>query len=314
MKLRAFLIRFGILIVVGIIPLILLISILRPNCCDLYTIAQRTANEFDRLLTLREQQVFTVAAFPSIRAYASSKGEARAARAAVALNELHAWVASDKNVREAFIVDKNGVLSLTTLDAEGTDFRARRFVQDALLGQLAASPISRDRGEFSNYYAAPILNNSNEIAGALVVRVAAQELWSVLPRGANWYTILSDENGVRLDDTGDPARRLASFGGMDTVRATRIVQEQTYGAELQVRATNLNHAQQLLVQGALDQLRPTDFNADAIAAQRITSKPWTVLVIASQSTVPDRAAQLVIPLLAALLVALLGALLLERLP
>jgi len=311
---RSFWLRVLLLFIIALIPLVLFLALTAPNSSDLQQIAQRTANELDRLLTLREQQVFTVAAFPSIRAYASSKGAARAARAAVALNELQSWSASDKNVREAFIVDKNGAVSLTTLDAEGIDFSARRFVQDALAGQLAASPVARDRGEFSNYYAAPILDNSGDIAGALVARVAAQELWSVLPHGANWYAVLSDENGVRLDDSGDPSRRLASFGGMDAVRATRILNEQTYGVELpQVRATQFNHAQQLLVQGALDQLRPTDFNADTFAAQRLTSAPWTVLVIAPQSTVPALAAQLVIPLIAALIVALIGALVLQRL-
>ncbi|HZQ05903.1 MAG TPA: cache domain-containing protein, partial [Anaerolineae bacterium] len=196
--------RFLLLGVVALVPLLLLVELTVPNSSDLTAIAERTANEFDRLLTLREQQVFTFAAFPSIRAYASSKGQARAARAAVALNELQAWTASDQNVREAFIVDKDGALILTTLDASSIDLSSRRFVQDALAGHLAASPIVRDRSEFSNYYAAPILDNSGDIAGALVARVAAQELWGVLPSGATWYAVLSDDNGVRLDDTGDP--------------------------------------------------------------------------------------------------------------
>src|SRR5581483_9341313 len=164
---RRLLVRFLLLGVVALVPLLLLVELTVPNSSDLTAIAERTANEFDRLLTLREQQVFTFAAFPSIRAYASSKGQARAARAAVALNELQAWTASDQNVREAFIVDKDGALILTTLDASSIDLSSRRFVQDALAGHLAASPIVRDRSEFSNYYAAPILDNSGDIAGAL---------------------------------------------------------------------------------------------------------------------------------------------------
>lgn len=310
---RSFLLNAAVLFFVALIPLVIAVTLATPDAANLNEIAQRTANELDRLIRLREQQVFTFAAFPSIRAFAASSPATRSQRAAVALNELQAWVASDTNVRETFITDQNGIVIMTTLEGWNSDMSARRFVQEALAGQLAASPVAYDRGEYSNYYAAPVLNNRGDVAGALVARIAAQELWSVLPRGANWYAVLSDENGVRLDDTGDPKRRISSFGGMDAARATRIVNEQTYGAQLpQVRATNLERAQQFITQGALDQLRGSDFSADALAAQRMVSKPWAVLVLAPQPTFADLFTRLLIPLAAALILALGGAFLLTR--
>lgn len=310
---RSYFLRASILFVVVLIPLLLSVTLATPDATNLNEIARRTADEYDRLIRLREQQVFTFAAFPSVRAFAASTPETRSQRAAVALNELQALVASDTNVREAFITDENGIVIMTTFEGWNSDISARQFVREALAGQLAVSPIAYDRSEYSNYYAAPVLDNRGEIAGALVARVAAQELWSVLSRGANWYAVLSDENGVRLDDTGDPKQRMSSFGGMDAARAARIVNEQTYGAQLpQVRATKLERAQQLITRGALDQLRAADFSADAMAAQRLVSKPWTVLVLAPQPTFADLFARLLIPLIAALVLALGGAFLLTR--
>lgn len=306
--------RFALLLGVALIPALLLAALITPTSTHLKETAQRTANELDRLIQLRQQQVFTIAAFPSIRAFASSSPETRSPRAAVALNELQAWVASDTNVREVIMTDTQGIVIMATREGWNTDLSARKFVQEALSGQLVISPIAQDRGEFSTYYAAPILDNQKEIAGALVIRVAAQEFWDVTPRGENFYAIISDENGVRLDDSGDPARRLAAFAPLDPERATHIVQEQTYGAQLpQIRATNLPRAQELVTQGALDQLDAFDLNADAMAAQRLQSKLWYVLVLAPQPTFVEIFSRLLIPTAAAFLLALGGALLLNRL-
>lgn len=310
---RAFALRFIILLSCALIPLALFAYLNPPDAENLKEIAQRTANEYDRLLQLRQQQVFTFAAFPSIRAFTASTSDTRAQRASVALNELQSLVASDQNVRQAFIVDSTGTVILSTLDNWNDRLGNRQFVRQVLKGKITVSPIARDRSENSIYYAAPVLNNAGEIVGALVMRVAAQEFWSVLPRGENFYAVVSDENGVRLEDTGDPARRLASFGALDAARAARIVSEQTYGAEMPlVRATNLERAQQLITQGALDQLRAADVNADALGYQRLVSQPWTVLILASQTTPTEMFSRYLIPVLAAILLALGGAYLLMR--
>ena len=308
-----FVLRGLFLLCVALIPLVIYFASASPVSDNLKEIAQRTAREYDRLLRLRQQQVFTFAAFPSLRAFAASTPETRTQRAAVALNELQSLVASDTGVREAFMVDTNGKIIMTTLDGWDGDVSARQFVQDALRGQLVVSPVAFDRNEYSIYYAAPVLNNSGDVAGALVLRAAAQELWDVLPRGENWYTVLTDENGVRLDDTGDPARRLFAFGALDAARATQISRAQMYGAQMpQVRATNMERVQQLVTQGAFDQLRASDFNAGAFAYQRLASKPWTVLAIAPQPAWLELVSRFALPLFAAFLLALGGAFLFSK--
>lgn len=310
---RSFWLGFLLLFIVALVPL-LLYALLSPPAANLQEIAQRTANELDRLIQLRQQQVFTIAAFPSIRAYASSSPELRSQRAAIALNELQSWVSSDTNVREVFVTDAQGIVIMATREGWNDNVSNRKFVQDALSGQLAVSPVTRDRGEFSIYYASPVLDNAREIAGALVIRVAAQELWDITPRGENYYAVLSDENGVRLDDSGAPTNRLASFAPLDVALATHVLNEQTYGAELpQVRSTNLPRAQQLVVQGAIDQVSAVDLNAGAVAGQRLVSKSWYVFVVNPQSPIVETLLRLLVPALVAVVLACGGAFLLSRL-
>lgn len=311
---RSVLLRGFVLFVVAFIPLSLFAAFSTADTTNLREIAQQTAREYDRMIALRQQEVFSIATFPSVRAFTASSPETRSQRAAVALNELQAWVAADTNVREAFIVDQAGKVIMTTLEGWNQDISTRQFVQEALMGQIAVSPVAHDRDEFSNYYASPILNNEKNIAGALVIRVSAQELWSVTPHGERYYAVLSDDNGTRLDDTGDAARRLMTFGQLDAAREARIVKTQLYGTQvLQLRATNLERAQTLLTQGALDQIGPSDFGVSAIAAQRLVSKPWTVLIAEPPLGPADILVRFGIPILVAILAACGGTVILSRL-
>ncbi len=309
---RRFWISLAVLVLVGLVPLGSL-ALVPADTSDLTTFAQQAAKEFDRLMQLRQQQVFTMAALPSIRAFAASAPEDRSQRAAVALNELQAWVASDRRVREALITDTSGTIIMTTLEGWNSTLAERAFVRQTLAGGIAVSPIARDRGEFSQYYAAPVLNNRGEVAGALVARVAAQELWDVTPRGDTWYAVLVDENGVRLDDSGDPSRRLVAFAPLDTARAVQVVNARTYGAEMpQVRATTNTRAQELITHQASEQLSAADLGAGAFASARLVTKPWVVMVLAAAPTPIELAGRLALPVLAAPVLALLGAFVLAR--
>jgi C4-dicarboxylate-specific signal transduction histidine kinase len=267
----------------------------------------------DRLFQLRLNETFTIAAFPSMRAFAASDPTTRAQRAAVALNELQAWVAADTQLREAFVVDLKGATILTTNKEWNQNWKTRPFIQNALAGKLDLSAPSRDLGEFSQYYAAPILDNRREIVGALVARIAAQELWSAVGSSASSYAVLTDENGVRLADGGDMSRNLVAWAALSPEKQNRVVSEQTYGSQVTLlRTTNFPHAEQLLTSGALNVILPADFGADAVGAQRLTSKPWTVLVIALTPSSSQTLSTFLLPLGAGLFLALVGALITSR--
>lgn len=310
---KPFIVRLLLIGAASLIPLFLSQLILTGPPRQLAFEAERAAAEIDRLLDLRMRQVFTLAAFPSVRAFAGAGPADRAQRATVALNELRAWVAADTQVREVLVTNKDGVVIMSTGEGWNSELNSREFIREALAGQLAVSPVRRESGEFSVYFAAPVLDSQRELAGALAARIAAQELWSAVPKGEGWYAMLVDENGVRLEDTGDPARRLTALGPLDTPRAARIAREQTYGEQASmVQAGTLGTAQQLVTQGALDRLTGAEFDAGAVASQRLFTKPWSVLVVAPHPDLITELASLALPVLVALGLSVAAALALGR--
>src|SRR5262245_40506741 len=113
---RAFAARFTSLLVVALAPLVFYVAVSPVEHTGSSEQAAQTARTLDHLLQLRLRQTFTFAAFPSLRAFAASALETRSQRAAVALNELQAWVAADPFLREALIVDAEGRVIMTTGD------------------------------------------------------------------------------------------------------------------------------------------------------------------------------------------------------
>lgn len=312
--LRRFLVRFVLFFTASVIPLFILLLYSPVPSSGLRFIAQRTAQEIDRLLELRTRQVFTFAAFPSLRAFTASDPATRSQRAVVALNELRAWVAADTQMREAFIVDLSGMVIMTTGDEWGGSLNSRQFVREALAGHIAISPVVHERGEFSTYYAAPVLDSPGNVAGALVARIAAQELWSTVGKGENWHTLLVDENGVRLEDSSNPTLRLVALGAPDAVLGQQMVNEQSYGVQQTlVRGGAWTRAQALATRGTLTQLEAADVGAEAIAVQPLTIKSWSVIVIQPHASLFGLLTRLALPAVIAFILSVISSLALARL-
>ncbi len=308
---RSFAFRFTLVLVAAIIPLGLLVGTgwVRPPVAP-QTEANRVALELDNLLQLRLKETFTIASLPSIRVFAASTPQDRTQRLAVASNELQAWVAADKPLREAFVVDKQGVTILSTAQDWGQNWSARAFIKQALAGKLDISPPSRDVGEMSQYYAAPILDIDGSVAGALVARIEAQEMWGVVNAASSGetYAVLVDENGVRLADGGDELRTMVALAPLTTQAQTQVLSEQTYGAQLTVlRMDHFTHAAELTRAGNLKSLTAGDFGASALSVQPLTIKPWVVLIFSTVPTPVDILTHLALPLLVALLGAAVAA-------
>jgi len=245
--------------------------------------AEWHAAALDRVLQQRMVQVFTFAALPSLRGFAASDENARLARAPVARTELHAIVDADPNLRAASIVDAKGRVILTTDASMLADWSARRFVREALAGRLHASEPARDFGEISQYYTAPILDNAGNVAGALVLRVAVQELWEAL--GTQPNVLLVDENGVRIADQTNQPQVFVALAPLAPDVAARALAEQRYGTEVtQIRATNLVALADEISRGRATPLVYRDANGHAIhaATRLLVTNLWTVIVFESE--------------------------------
>ncbi len=304
---RSFILRFSIILLAGLFPLALLAGL------DYFSAppapraeANRLARELDRLLQIRLREIFTLAALPSIRAFAASEVSERTQRAAVAVNELQAWVSADKPVNLAFVVDKQGISILSTSRDWNQDWSARAFVKQALAGQLDVSPPSLDQGRWSQYYAAPILDNRGEVAGALVARIDAQELWEPVNAASNaeTYAVLVDEVGVRLADGGNAARNLIALAPLTVEQQKQVIDAHMYGTQIYaVRADTFRRAVNMLAAGNLDLVRPDDLGVQALGAQRLTTKPWTVLILSATPTLAQVLPQLLWSLLSGIICA-----------
>ena len=257
---------------------------------DLSTRAQLTADALDRILQLRMMGVFTFAALPSFRGFAASDEASRAQRAAIAQNEMRAIVAADPNVRAASIVDALGTVNLTTDGSMGATWLERAFVREALAGHLHASVPSRDFGEISQYYSAPILDNAGNVAGALVVRVAVQEWWNVISSQTD--VLVVDENGVRIADRSGAPQVFVALMTLPGDIAVRALSEKRYGAEAtEIRAINLAALSDEIKRGRDETFAYRDSNGQTVhaAAQRLATNPWTVIVFETEDVIAARA-------------------------
>ncbi len=243
------------------------------------------ANTLDRTLQQRMMQTFTFAALPSVRAFAASDPVARQPRAPVALTELRAIVAADPNVRAASVVDPSGVVIMTTDNSMLAEWGARGFTREALQGHMHASVPARQAGETVQFFSAPILDNLGEIAGALILQVNAQEMWSALD--APYAVVVVDEIGVRVMDRSF-ANLFVALASLPTdVTAPRLA-EKRYGAEItQIRATDLIDLADAVKRGGAAHVVYRDAKGRAFRAvtHRLITNPWTVIAFDSEDEI-----------------------------
>ncbi|MEW5717358.1 MAG: cache domain-containing protein [Chloroflexota bacterium] len=247
--------------------------------------AQFLANALDRVLQQRMMQTFTYAALPSLRGFAAADETTRDARTAVARAELAALASADPNIHAATIVDARGIVIMTTDNAMYADWRARFFVGEALRGHLYASAPAREPNEIVQFYSAPILNNAGEIAGALALRVDAQEMWNALD--APYGVMLVDEFGVRIMDRSF-TQLFTALAPLPVDVAAKPLAEKRYGAEItQIRATDLNDLAEVVKRGGAAQVVYRDAKGRAVhaATRRIATNPWTVIAFESEDDI-----------------------------
>lgn len=247
--------------------------------------AQLIADTVDQMLQWRMTEVFTFAALPSLRGFAASDDAARPARIATALVELKAIVAADQNIRAVSVVDPFGVVILTTDGSMNANWGDRVFVREALAGHLYASVPSRDFGEVSQYYSAPIIDNAGNVAAELVMRVSAQELWNTLDLPPE--AMLVDENGVRIVDRTSTPQTFVALAPLAPEVAARVLVEKRYGVEVtQVPATRLAALTDAIRQTKSGTLSYQNVDGKTVraATQRMSIYPWTVIVFQDAET------------------------------
>jgi len=248
---------------------------------DLAARAQLLALTFDRTMQTRLGETFTFSALPSLRGFATSDQDSRPARLSAAQFELRAIVSADPGIRAVSIVDPNGKVILTTDEAMNADWSNRIFVREGMLGHPCAAPPSRDFGEVSQYYSAPIIDNFGNVGGILVVRVMGQELWDALFTTPN--VLVVDENGVRIADATSAPQVFTAIAPLTNDAVVRVARDKLYGAEIsQIRVAPFpDLASQLKNRRAAQTvLRDPNLGSFLAAIQPLETNPWSVVVLA----------------------------------
>jgi C4-dicarboxylate-specific signal transduction histidine kinase len=244
--------------------------------------AEHVADQVDRVLEWRTIESLTFVALPSLRGFAASDETARPSRTVIALAELQAIVAADPNIRSASITNQAGYVLLATDALMNADWSPRIFVREALKGHLYASPAAREGGEVSQYYSAPLINNAGDVAGALVIRVAVQEMWDVLTTQPNVWIL--DENSVRIADSSDRPQLFTALTPLSGDTLTDVMDGMQYGEEVeQIRSMNLGdlaRAVQRREKAAV--YRDTSGQLVHAAIRPLKNKPWTVVAFESE--------------------------------
>lgn len=254
--------------------------------------AATLASEIDRILQSRMKETFTFAALPSFRGFATADDAARPARAAVALDELKSIVAADPSVRAASIFDANGVVTLTTDSSMHAQWGNRPFAREALAGHLFGSVPSNDAGEVSLYYSAPLLDNSGDVAGGLVIRVAVEEIWKLAASGSNEFVV--DEYGVRIADWSTPPQDFVALAPLAPDMASTALGDDRYGAELStIKATQLAALARQIADNVSGHVDFIDSNGrgEHAAFRRLATYPWTAVAFESQDDIASSGRQ-----------------------
>ncbi len=247
--------------------------------------AQLVATAVDRVLEWRTFEILTFVALPSLRGFAASDETARPSRTAIALAELQAIVAADPNIRSAAITNQAGYVILATDATMNSDWSNRVFVREALAGHLYGSPTARESGQVSQYYSGPLVDNAGQVAGALVMRVAIQEMWDILKDQPNVWIV--DENGVKIADSSDKPKLFSSLVPLSGDVAADMAAEERYGNEVeQIRSANMGDLAKAIQKRDKEGIfRDTDGQVIHAAIRPLKNNPWTVVVFEREDVV-----------------------------
>lgn len=212
-------------LLVALIPLLVLSliqtsflqnALLSQTQTSLRIAASQVANSIDDFIYFNLDAVSRQAALPAFSTYLKVPQAERAGSAAE--KEVYSTISTLQLQRETFppsysIINLVGVNVIDSNPQEiGRSFNTEIFYQQPLLtGRSYVSPVlfSPINGDASLYFSAPILDETSETIGVLVLRYNALVLQDLVKNylgaiGPRSYPILLDENLLRLADTITP--------------------------------------------------------------------------------------------------------------
>ncbi len=256
----------------------------------LLTYSHSLADQLDNRLDSYQKDALQLAQDPRVVRFVAARAQKQDPAGADALDALRTFVASDPTYRLGFILDRNGLVQLST-DADlyrRPDLSFREYYREAITGHPSISDISIGVNvprPVALFTASPISDAAGRPMGVVALRVNAESaIWNLLGPsqiGANGTAILVDADGVVIGtDPGSPLLDRVLFHSLATLPAPvqqRIQANKSFGPYT-VTGLGLEGLAGALRSGSGTAEFTFDGRSDVAGFSRMSRKPWMVVV------------------------------------
>ncbi|MEW6717392.1 MAG: GAF domain-containing protein [Chloroflexota bacterium] len=257
--------------------------------------AERAAEHLDLLLKERQTNIHQLVEHAPVKDFSITWPQSSPEVQAAAQGNLNNLVEANPNFQAVYLMNREGQVILSSTDNVGLNFSFRPYFQEALSGNAYISDISIsvDLGKPVIYYSAPVKDHGGEVVAVAVLRVLAEEIWSLVEAekdvlGIGSLAILFDEYGIRLAHSSDRSLIFKAVVPLDPQLEAQLLAERRLGDIEKIEATNLPE----LAEGLQNINNLPHFTYRMVTsdetyhagAARLNSKPWTVI-----ETMPESA-------------------------
>ncbi|MBL7163015.1 MAG: GAF domain-containing protein [Anaerolineales bacterium] len=268
--------------------------------------ATEFASVLDLVLIERQRTVNQLVGDFEIRQFSATWPQTSAETEREALGELHNLIQLNPNFQAAYLMGLDGEVILSSTDNFGQNFGFRPYFQEALAGHeyISDLSISVDLGQAVFYFSAPVQDENGEVVAVGVLRVLAEEIWSLTEAerdhiGSGSVAILFDEYGIRMAHASDRGLIFKSVVPLDPEVEKLLLSEHRLGNMDAERIESTNFPE--LAEGIRQAETQPYFTHRLVISDelyhsgvaRLNTKPWTVIQTVPESSFMNPIAEMV---------------------
>jgi len=187
--------------------------LLAQGTTNLVSHSTSTSNAIDQYLISHREDIVSLSLLQSMVAYVTNPSDAQLKTNA--LKELIS-LSNKKHIESIAIMDSNGVITLSSSDADiNTNVQFRPYFLEAMKGNagyISDPSVSVVTGQPAIFFSAPILDSGGNIKGAIRSRLSLYGIWDLVEAdkdsaGPGTFGILLDENGIRIASSQSSGNR-----------------------------------------------------------------------------------------------------------
>ncbi|MEK6256649.1 MAG: diguanylate cyclase, partial [Chloroflexota bacterium] len=211
-----------------------------------------------------------------------------------ARSEMEFLAGGNAYFQAVYLMNLDGEVILSSTDNTGENFTFRPYFQKAVAGNAYISDlsISIDVELPVIYFSVPVKDDTGEIVAVAVLRVLAEEIWSLIAASEEKHKIYSpivlfDEYGIRLAHSADSSMIFKSVVPLDPAIEAQLQAENRLGIGTIIESTNIPGLAEGILQAETQshftyqmEVDPGLYHAGAV---RMLTKPWTVIEVIPES-------------------------------